>query len=155
MSAFIKILVVADSHGDCTRLQQIINRELPFACLIHCGDGVSDLARAELPPTVDVLSVAGNMDRFDGRERLLEPTLNGVRFLICHGDQFAAHYDYDRLMDEGLRRGADIICCGHTHIPCLHNYPALLFNPGPTDRGLYGVITLCSGQEPRCEHKQL
>jgi putative phosphoesterase len=150
-----KILVVSDSHGDCARLQKIIDREQPFDCLIHCGDGVGDLARVVVPKTATVLSVAGNMDRCSGRERLIEATQGGLQFLICHGDRFAVHYDYDRLLDEGLRRGADIICCGHTHVPCLHNQGALLFNPGPADRGLYGIITLSSGQVPVCEHKQL
>jgi predicted phosphodiesterase len=76
--------------------------------------------------------------------------------LICHGDQFAAHYDYDRLLNEGLRRDADIICCGHTHMPYLHNHPPLLFNPGPADKGLYGIITMEPDQSDlNCKHRQL
>jgi putative phosphoesterase len=151
----IKIVVVSDSHGGRKHLQKIIDREQPFDYLIHCGDGTHDLEHVRLPHDVTVLSVAGNMDRAGSRERLIETALNGVNFMICHGDQFTVHYDYDRLLDEGLRRGADIICCGHTHIPCLHNQEVLLFNPGPADRGLYGIITLASGQVPVCEHKQL
>jgi len=155
MGTYMKILVVADSHGDRTRLQKIIDREQPFDVLIHCGDGLDDLAHAGLPRSAAVLSVSGNMDRTRaGSERLIETTLSGVRFLICHGDRFAAHRDYDRLLDEGLRRRADIICCGHTHMPCLLNHRLLLFNPGPADRGLYGIITLGSGK-PLCEHRQL
>jgi len=150
----LKILVVSDSHGDCTRLQNIIDREKPFDRLIHCGDGVLDLACVEVPQGAEVLSVAGNMDRAGGPERLIETSVDSVRFLICHGDRFAVHYDYDRLLDEGLCRGVDIICCGHTHRAYLHNHPPLLFNPGPADRGLYGIITLGAG-EPRCEHRQL
>jgi putative phosphoesterase len=150
----IKILVVSDSHGARKRLQKIIDRETPFDCLIHCGDGAGDLGLVRLPHGITVLSVAGNMDRAGIRERLIETTLGDVNFLICHGDQFGAHYDYERLLNEGLRRGVDIICCGHTHIPYRHNHPPLLFNPGPADKGLYGIITL--GQtEPDCEHKQL
>ncbi len=150
----MKILVIADSHGDRARLQEIIDREQPFDVLIHCGDGAHDLDRVVLPQNIEVLSVAGNMDRAGGK-RLIEAALNGVRFLVCHGDRFAVHYDYDRLLDEGLRRGADIICCGHTHIPCLLPHPPVLFNPGPADRGLYGIITLGSAQKPLCENRQL
>ena len=150
----IKILVVSDSHGARKHLQKIIDRERPFDYLIHCGDGAGDLEHVRLTHDVTVLSVAGNMDRAGSRERLIETTLGDVRFLICHGDQFAAHYDYDRLLNEGLRRGVDIICCGHTHIPCRHNHPPLLFNPGPADKGLYGIITL-GADEPDCEHKKL
>jgi len=150
----IRILVVSDSHGARKHLQKIIDRELPFDYLIHCGDGAPDLEHVRLPHDVTVLSVAGNMDRAGSRERVIETTLGDTRFMICHGDQFAAHYDYGRLVNEGLRRGVDIICCGHTHIPYRHNHPLLLFNPGPADRGLYGIITLGTG-EPDCEHKQL
>lgn len=149
-----KILVVSDSHGARKRLQKIIAREQPFDCLIHCGDGVGDLVYVNLPRDARIVSVAGNMDRCPGHERLIETNLQDISFLICHGDQFAAHYDYDRLIDEGLRRGVDIICCGHTHIPYLHDQPPLLFNPGPADKGLYGVITLKQG-ETSCEHRQL
>jgi putative phosphoesterase len=150
----LKILVVSDSHGARKHLQKIIDREQPFDYLIHCGDGVHDLDHVRLPQGVTVLSVAGNMDRAGSRERLFETALNGFRFMICHGDQFAAHYDYERLLNDGLCRGADIICCGHTHIPYRHNHPPLLFNPGPADKGLYGIITLGPG-EPDCKHKQL
>jgi len=154
----MKILVLADSHGDRTRLRRIIELEKPFDYLIHCGDGVDDLAHVTLPQSAAVLCVAGNMDRGQaavGRERLIETELNGVRLLICHGDQFAVHHDYDRLLDEGLRRGVDMICCGHTHIACQLDQQPLLFNPGPADRGLYGIITLRANRPPACEHKQL
>jgi putative phosphoesterase len=150
----IKILVVSDSHGARKNLQKIINRERPFEYLIHCGDGANDLEQVRLPQDVTILSVAGNMDRAGICERLIETTLSDVNFLICHGDQFGAHYDYERLLGEGLRRGVDIICCGHTHIPYQHNHPLLLFNPGPADKGLYGIITLEQGK-PDCTHKQL
>jgi putative phosphoesterase len=150
----IKILVISDSHGARKNLQKIIARELPFEYLIHCGDGANDLAHVRLPQDVTILSVAGNMDRVGTCKRLIETTLSDVGFLICHGDQFGVHYDYERLLSEGLCRGADIICCGHTHIPYLYNHPPLLFNPGPADKGLYGIITLGSN-EPKCEHKQL
>ena len=150
----IKILVVSDSHGARKNLQKIIDCERPFNYLIHCGDGANDLEHVRLPQGTTVLSVAGNMDRTGIRERLIETTLHDVHFLICHGDQFGAHYDYERLLGEGLCQGADIICCGHTHIPYLHNHPPRLFNPGPADKGLYGIITLGSN-EPKCEHKQL
>lgn len=152
----VKILVVSDSHGSRRGLQKIIDRELPFDCLIHCGDGVEDLGRIRLPQAVQVLSVAGNMDRAGSQERLIETSLHNISFLICHGDQFGAHYDYDRLIDEGLCRGVNIICCGHTHMPYLRDYPPLLFNPGPADKGLYGIIILdAAAAEPKCEHKQL
>ena len=150
----IKILVVSDSHGERKSLQRIIDREQPFKYLIHCGDGSNDLGHIRLPQDAAVLSVAGNMDQSGTQERLIETTLSDVMFLICHGDQFGAHYDYERLLGEGLRRGVDIICCGHTHIPYQHNHPPLLFNPGPADRGLYGIITLEQGK-PDCAHKQL
>jgi putative phosphoesterase len=150
----IKILVVSDSHGARKNLQKIINCERPFEYLIHCGDGANDLAQIRLPQDVTILSVAGNMDRAGICERLIETTLSDVRFLICHVDQFSAHYDYERLLNDGLCRGVDIICCGHTHVPYQHNHPPLLFNPGPADKGLYGIITLEQGK-PDCTHKQL
>jgi len=150
----VKILVVSDSHGVRGNLQKIIDREAPFNYLIHCGDGADDLEHVKLPQDTTILNVAGNMDRAGICERLIEITLEGTGFLICHGDQFGAHYDYERLLSEGARRGTDIICCGHTHIPYLHNHPPLLFNPGPADKGLYGIITL-SAKGPAFEHKHL
>ena len=152
----VKILVVSDSHGARRNLQKIITREHPFDYLIHCGDGAQDVNYIPLPQGITVFTVAGNMDRAGCCERLIETTLNDTSFLVCHGDQFGAHYDYDRLLDEGLRRGVDIICCGHTHIPYLYNHTPLLFNPGPADKGLYGIITMEPGRnKPNCALRQL
>ena len=66
----------------------------------------------------------------------------GKKIMVAHGDQFKVVYDLAELLDEGMRREADLICFGHTHAPYYHGGTTALFNPGPADKGYYGVIVI-------------
>ncbi|TAL39813.1 MAG: YfcE family phosphodiesterase [Spirochaetes bacterium] len=138
----MKILVVSDSHGNSAALARIVERELPFEILVHCGDGVRDLAQLRIPRSVRVVGVTGNMDRavVTGREVLELFELPGFKFLVTHGDRQRAHEDYLGLLDEAHVRGADIVLFGHTHRPFLREGRPSLFNPGAAQQGFYGTV---------------
>jgi len=111
--------------------------------LVHCGDGVNDLLRVSLTREVQVLRVAGNVDRAGGStleaREVLE--LRGRRVLVTHGDMQGAHRDYDGLMDEARRLRCETVFFGHTHRPELFRGEITLFNPGEARRGMYGIVT--------------
>ena len=150
-----KILVVSDSHGCWQLLDRIVRREEPFNTLIHCGDGADDLSRIALPESTRILRVGGNVDR--GRGYAFDPvaveTLCEKKIMVTHGDLFKVEYDLAPLLDEGMRIQADLVCFGHTHVKYYHDGTTALFNPGPADRGLYGVITI--DNLIRCRHLHL
>jgi len=142
-----KILVVSDSHGDWQLLSRIVRREEPFDALIHCGDGADDLSRIAIPKGARTIRVGGNVDRGRGYEfdRVAVETLCGKKIMVTHGDLFKVEYDLALLLDEGMRCQADLVCFGHTHAKYYHEGTTALFNPGPADRGAYGVIAIDYG----------
>lgn len=138
----MKLLVVSDSHGNTVLLQRIVDREKPYDCLVHCGDGVNDLIHVSLPADAAVITVAGNIDRARGiRGEIREfITVGERRVMVTHGDHQGAHHNYDGLIDEGTRYRCDLVLFGHTHLPYRSSGNPLLFNPGAAQRGLYGIV---------------
>jgi putative phosphoesterase len=150
-----KILVVSDSHGNHGKLARIIAREYPFDCLVHCGDGVSDLFHVEVPEDVTVVRVSGNIDlvRSIDMERIALFEAGSARFMVAHGDQFGVHNDYGLIEREGRNRKADAVLFGHTHIKYLRDGKPALFNPGPANSGMYGLVIV--NGTPRFSHGRL
>ena len=140
----MKLLVVTDSHGNSTALGRIIREEAPFEYLIHCGDGLDDLARVEMPPLASLVAVQGNIDRARGvrGEERANLVIMGRRILIVHGDRQGAHNDLLGLLDEAKTGGFDMVLFGHTHKKYLAEGTPLLFNPGAAQGGLYGVVVM-------------
>lgn len=150
----MKLLIISDSHGNVRHLHRIIEKEAPFDCLIHCGDGIRDLFHAEVPGGTKVLRVSGNVDLsvvYD-MDRVAEEEIGGKRFLITHGDLYDAHNGYGLLMSEGKKIGCDIVLFGHTHTQYYAEGPPFLFNPGAAMKGFYGVIHLNAGKAPEFVH---
>jgi len=151
----LKMLVVSDSHGNYTRLQKIIEKEMPFDYMVHCGDGVNDLFQVDIPGKVKILKVAGNVDRHrtPGIQDIDTATIEGKRIMIVHGDRFGVNYGYDRLVAGGRKLGACVIFFGHTHIPFLRKDDPVLFNPGTVSKGSYGIVMFA--QDISFFHKNL
>lgn len=138
----MKLLVVSDSHGNSAALQRIVDGEKPFDLLVHCGDGITDLERVSLPGDAVIVLVQGNIDRARGvhaeTERVLAP--GGHRILVTHGDGQEAHRDYLGLIDAAKALRCEAVLFGHTHTAYLSRGNPALFNPGPAQRGQYGVV---------------
>ncbi len=138
-----KILVLADSHGNFTKIENIIKKEDCITGIIHCGDGVNDLIHVTLPDGVFVISVEGNIDhgRVFGYERILDIELFDSKILITHGDMFGVKNGIDKLRTEAKDRSVDVVFFGHTHIPFMDKKGgAVFFNPGSVSDGFYGIV---------------
>jgi uncharacterized protein len=152
----LQVLVVSDSHGSITRLQDIIDREIPFDCIIHCGDGAGDLMYVQLPPGCPVVRVAGNVDtlRMPEVSRIEVQELGDVSIMVTHGDLFQVNRDYGHLFMEGKHRKVDAIFCGHTHVQYKGNETPVIINPGAANRGQYARCALEKGTVT-CVHRTL
>jgi uncharacterized protein len=139
-----KILVVSDSHGNYSKLARIIDLEYPFDCLVHCGDGVNDLFHVGIPDEVSVVRVCGNIDlaRCVDFERIVLFEAGTTRLMVTHGDQFGVHIDYGPIEREGRKRKADAVLFGHTHVAYHRKGKPALFNPGPANSGMYGLVII-------------
>ncbi len=138
----MKLVVVSDSHGNSVALANIIEREKPFDCLVHCGDGARDLAYLVLPSGAVLVRVMGNIDRAYGMDLPVREFFQaeGFHVMATHGDYQRAHTDLLGLMDEARTYRADIVLFGHTHLRYLGKNRPWLFNPGAAQQGLYGVV---------------
>lgn len=127
----MKILVLSDSHGHDDRLEEVIELEKPFDCLIHCGDveGAEYMISqiAECPVHI----VSGNNDFFSDLLPEEEFVVNGLNFFITHGHYYYVSMGPERIINEGLDRGSDVVIFGHTHRPYMDDSSGILvLNPG-------------------------
>ena len=118
----MNLLVFSDSHGRGSNMLEALSRQIkkPDA-VIFLGDGLRDMMGAETGD-VPVHSVAGNCDEatpFFFLNPYTEQNLiiGDKRIFFTHGHKYGVKSTLSPLLSEGVKRGADIILFGHTHIP--------------------------------------
>jgi len=136
----VKIVAVSDSHGNPGLLREAVEAAqlgAPIDVLVHCGDGVRDLAAAEAVvraanPDARVYAVRGNCDIGAFSVPALELfEANGVRVMASHGHAYGVKTQYAALLAAARERGAKIVFFGHTHRPLLEAVGGIyLINPG-------------------------
>ena len=166
-------LILSDSHGRPDRIEEAVRRVRPDG-ILFAGDGLRDLARAELPALAQgypLWAVSGNCDWLTTplviNDTLVEPEpeelilLEGIRVLLIHGHRYGVKGGLGSAVARAVQRDADLLIYGHTHLPVeLHlrpddrradlsvTKPLTLFNPGSLgDRDAsFGTLTLRDGQ---------
>lgn len=146
----MKILVFSDSHGRLGHMMDAIAAERPQR-IFFLGDNYRDgESIADLYPKIPIDMVQGNCDFCAGPDELLVEA-GGVRFFLTHGHRYQAKSDTELLVKAGQRRGAAVVCFGHTHIPL--NVPeqdVWLLNPGTAggvhNHPSYAVVTVEDGK---------
>lgn len=149
MVTSMKILVFSDSHGRLGLMLDAIRAERPRR-IFFLGDNYRDgESVADACPDLPVDMVRGNCDFCAGPDELLVEA-EGVRFFLTHGHKYQAKSGTELLVKAGRRRGAAVVCFGHTHIPL--NAPeggVWLLNPGTAggvhNRPGYAVVTVEDG----------
>ncbi|CDC72117.1 metallophosphoesterase family protein [Oscillibacter sp. CAG:155] len=146
----MKILVLSDSHGNLTNMEQAVERTNPNL-IVHLGDCWRDGERLhEHFPEIPLEQVPGNCDFRPGEpaEKLL--ILRDKRILICHGHTYGVKQS---LLNAGYAAGEqalDLFLFGHTHRPLVDMRGRTLFlNPGSIGdyaHPFYGVVTIENGR---------
>jgi len=122
-----KVLIVSDSHGLTTELDEIKARH-DADVYIHCGD--SELS-TDAPELAGFTTVRGNCDWTSPfpLEEVME--IGGVRFFISHGHMTQVKSTLLNLQYRAAEVGADIACFGHSHIAYAEKVDECMFiNPG-------------------------
>lgn len=127
----MRVFVVSDSHGRNTYLNRALEEAGEFDYFLHLGDleGSEDFIEAFVDTPKEMIS--GNNDYFStiDREKMIE--LEGHKIFMTHGNRYGVYSGTDRLFEEGVNRGADIVLFGHTHCPCVEQENGIiLLNPG-------------------------
>lgn len=145
-----RIVVVSDTHGDCSVAARILSLCPSPDALIHLGDFADDALRIATVLGCPYYAVRGNCDyaALSPQERVL--TLYGKRFYLTHGHRFTSDL---ALSLRGEQEHCDIVLSGHTHVPSLAAQgKLLLLNPGSPayPRGgspkSFAIVTVCDGQ---------
>ena len=158
-----KYLIVSDTHGRDDNFYDVLDIEEPLNGIIHCGDFEGSEGKYALAANCPVYFVAGNNDFFSNLSRELEFKLDGHTFFVTHGHNYMVSMDLEYIRSEGISRGADIICFGHTHKPVAKIIGGVyVFNPGslsyPRQEGRrpsYIVLSVDDSHEIEYEIKYL
>lgn len=126
MVRHMQIIVVSDSHGKNSRLDEILSSYPQADMYIHCGD--IETPQGEYPMFQTVL---GNNDYFYDYPERLTLHAQGHKILVLHGHQFPYMRRLERMAAQAKEEGYDIVCYGHTHVAHLEEIDGvLLVNPG-------------------------
>ena len=105
------ILILSDTHSNFRMLEKLspIMQEVDY--IFHLGDYVKDIMRFRkfLHKTY---YVRGNCD---GGGDDLELEIEGVKFLLTHGDKYNVKAGIDELINYAERKNFDVVLYGHTH----------------------------------------
>lgn len=128
--------VVADSHGSLAAIQAAIEALKGASVYIHAGDYYSDGLFLARKSGIRCYAVSGNCDIGPRGPKELVIELGGKRIYLTHGHLHGVKYGLERLIDSGLKRMADVVIFGHTHVPMVDKSGGmLLFNPGSVSLG--------------------
>lgn len=135
----MKILILGDTHGDTTKIQELKNKHKDIDIFLHTGD-------SELPPYMlsDMIVVKGNCDYYD-YPNIKDIIIEGYKIHLEHGNRI-------KISDSMFldNNNYDIVIFGHTH--CLkvlkNNDGKHFFNPGSlvrprdSEKGSYIILNL-------------
>ena len=146
----MKLLVLSDSHGNLSHMEEAVLRVRP-RMILHLGDCWRDGEKLrDLFPDIPFHQVPGNCDYRpdEPAERLL--FLEDKRVLMCHGHTYGVKQSLLTAGYTAEEQNLDLFLFGHTHKPLVDMRGKTLFlNPGSIGdprRPTYGVVKLENGR---------
>ena len=129
-------MVVSDTHGRVSLLEQILEEQPSADRVFFLGDGLSDAVKVTgYYPRLTLFGVAGNCDRYPAGEDIKETVINGIRIVYCHGHTLGVKHGLNRLKDYAVAHKANLVLFGHTHTAFyLYENGIHFLNPGSPAR---------------------
>lgn len=114
----MRIVAMADSHGDFYHLNQVIENETGADCFLFLGDRKKELDDVRcLYPDKIILSVRGNCDLSCEDKDTDILVKDGYTIVYTHGHLYNAKKTRQELFELGKRHQAHMVLYGHTHVP--------------------------------------
>jgi putative phosphoesterase len=141
--------VISDTHGNASKLEDVILQQPKADCFLHLGDGEWDVDEAKTEfPDRNFLDVAGNCDFASSLPIENELVICGKRIFYTHGHRYYVKSGNSRIISEAIKRRADILLFGHTHRAFTSYEDGLyILNPGSlghpdNGRPTYGIVDI-------------
>lgn len=126
----MKVLIVSDTHRKNDTYFNVVKLHNPDL-VIHCGDAEGAEYALTEAAGCPVHIVTGNNDFFSSLPRELEINVGKYRVWVTHGHNYLVSVGNERIKQEAVARGADIVCYGHTHRPVVDmDDEVIAVNPG-------------------------
>ena len=131
----MRIIVIADTHGNYAALKKIILRNFDADWIIHLGDGEKEVEEFSLKyPQVSkkIVRVAGNCDYESMQNDVVTlPVTPEHRIFITHGHKYNVYTSTDDIKKHAHINGCDIVLFGHTHARYMAQEDGMyIMNPG-------------------------
>ena len=115
----MKILIISDTHRDLKNFFAVLKREEPIDMCLHLGDVEADASIIQQTLECPLHMVKGNNDFFGLLPEEIELKIGKHKVFMTHGHRYMVSLGGERLLDEALHIGADIVIHGHTHKPMI------------------------------------
>ena len=127
----MRVLIVSDTHRYNDNYFKVIEKIKDIDLVIHCGDVEgSEYAISESVPC-ETLMVMGNNDFFSDLPREIDTWIGDYHVWITHGHTYCVSMGSERIKEEALIRGCNIVIFGHTHKPLVEiDKDMIALNPG-------------------------
>lgn len=154
----MRIVVISDTHGNYSALENILLRNANADWIIHLGDGERELDRFIMEnPAFErkIISVAGNCDYHSMKHDDFIIPVAYCKIFATHGHLYGVKNSLEKLKATAKENGCNIVLFGHTHSRFMHEEDGLyIMNPGSAscprdskpasfgniDISLYGVV---------------
>lgn len=140
----MKVCICADSHGNVTGLQTMLDLERPQV-LLFLGDGERDFRAVDLPSGTVMYAVAGNCDFMSMEPLWRKIQLEGVKIFLTHGHYYGVKSGPERLLERAADEEVQLVVHGHTHRVDLQTENGItLLCPGSlgVQTGNYAVVEI-------------
>lgn len=145
----MEVLVLSDSHGFSSFLNEAIKREPQCQKIFFLGDGVRDIVEMKrLYPDKEFIIVVGNNDYDSQYSTIAYKYLQGCTIVATHGHQFNVRRTKSELAAHAAGVLANVVFYGHTHTSDISfdsSSNVVMINPGAMLTGQYAVVTLENG----------
>ncbi len=113
----MRILVISDSHGRTSKIEQAIENEKEAKHIFFLGDCVKDIEDYPfIYPDRTFHIVSGNCDYSSVLKSADKVTLAGKNIFFTHGHHLSVKSGTERLKQFAKVEKADIVLYGHTHV---------------------------------------
>ncbi|MDE5583905.1 MAG: metallophosphoesterase [Ruminococcus sp.] len=114
----MRIIVVSDSHGDYSAVEDVFLRNSDADWLFHLGDGERDVNQfvASYPTLASkVIHVAGNCDFNSFSHDVFTLPVMENKIFATHGHKYGVKSSLENLKKTARENGCNIVLYGHTH----------------------------------------